>query len=210
MARNDRYTRTYLYDICLRGYADINKVYQSRPLLHLARSTPIAGRRLHRRLKALLRHHAIYYPPPASFSSPSRQAVQPVPMEVLSDDLVDRILHQACFVSNVMSTPYSASELRNTTSNTLDEMDDTELMTRLQSRYMPGADATNLRLNIPALPTETHGMGPATLIIPGGFRERAAEVLFGDEDGESETITDCILQCLLKVSCIKRRHIPSS
>jgi hypothetical protein len=176
-------------------------VYHSRPLFHLARSTPLASRRLHHRLKASLRHHARYYPPPASLSSLTRHAVQPVPLAVLTDDLVQRIIIQGCFVSSPLIPP--ASDTRRSDqpiSADVDEIDDTRLLGELQGLYAPGADASDIRISISPLSGETQGMGPSTLVVPGWIRERAAEVLFEDDGNEVEGIPELVLQCISRVS----------
>jgi actin-related protein 10 len=82
----------------------------------------------------------------------------------------------------------------------LDELDNADLMDRLRCRYAPGADATDIRISTAPLPHETQGMGPATLVVPGWVRERAAEVLFDNEEGEAESIPDLLLHCISKVS----------
>lgn len=155
----------------------------------------MAGRTLHRRLRALLHHHAKYYPPPTSFSSLSRRPIQSVPLGVLSDELIQRIIRNGCFVSNATEAP--TLEISGEDSASLDNE---SFMKCLKARYEPGADATDLRLNLTPLAGEIHGMGPSTLVVPGWVRERAAEVLFEDGDNEADNITDLILQCLLKVS----------
>lgn len=111
-------------------------------------------------------------------------------------------MQQACSVS----TPSGpAAEVERTEDQPmpadLDELDDADLMDRLRGRYAPGADATDVRISTTPLPHETQGMGPATLVVPGWIRERAAEVLFDDEEGEAVSIPELVLQCISKVSC---------
>jgi actin-related protein 10 len=185
------------------------QVYHSRPLFHLARATPLAGRRLHRRLKALLRTHARYYPAPASLSTTTRSAV-PVPRDVLSDELIQQVIRQGSFVGDPPRPDAASLELEEDRALTGDEgLEEISVMRWLKAKYEPAADATDLRLTVKPRPHDAQDMGPATLVVPGWVRERAAEVLFGDEDGEAEAIQDAVLQCLLRVRCFGKRLVGS-
>lgn len=180
-------------------------MYHSRPLLHLARSTPIAGRALHRRLRTLLHHHATYLPPPKSLSSPlDRTPIQPVPLDVLTDRLVERVLTEGCFVGPPPSpedSQLSNSPVTEDVNMEVDEINDADLAVRLKLRYASISNAKTLQFRILPRKLDPRGMGPGTLQVPGWIRERAAEILFANEIGEEEeSLPEVILNCLLKVS----------
>ena len=191
MARDNCDSRKLAYT---RNFGKLtDEVYYSRPLYHLSNSTPLAGKTLYRRLKALVKLHATYYPPPASFSNLKRQAIRPVPPGVLTDNLVERILTETCFVGGIIVSrlPTSLDEPMR------DDQDEPDReLAALAEMYAQNSTAKDLPFPIPA----KGDMGPGTLVIPGWIRERAAEVLFHDDlDSESESITETILQTLLKV-----------
>lgn len=188
------------------------QVFCSRPLFHLSRSTPLAGRALHRRLKALLRHHATYLAPPASLSNLARRPVQPIPASLLSDELIDRIITEACFVAESAPDEQTGQERPRRGDDEDDdpdvetlENDDHEIenafVTRLEARYASGTTARDWCIPVSPTPTDAKSMGPGTLIVPGWIRERAVEVLFGDQmDDEADSLPDAILRCILRVS----------
>lgn len=63
------------------------------------RSTVLAGRALSQRLRALLLNFATYVAPPAAIGS-SSPAPRPVPEELLTDQVVEMVLTQGCFVGS--------------------------------------------------------------------------------------------------------------
>lgn len=65
-------------------------------------STILAGRALSRRLRALLLNFATYTAPPPAIGS-SSPAPQRVPEELLSDQVVEMVLTQGCFVGSAMT-----------------------------------------------------------------------------------------------------------
>ena len=74
-----------------------------------------------------------------------------------------------------------------------------KLLDSLRDLHAGSSVATDLSIPVPQ-PT-ANSFGPGTLVIPGWIRERAAEVLFEcDPDDESDSIQDCVLNTLLKVS----------
>jgi len=168
------------------------EVYYSRPLFQLSRSTPLAGRALHRRLKALLRRFATYYPPPVSLSNLKRDAIRPVPERILTDEIVERVLTETCFVGDLTVAP--APGIDEPMDGHLE--DDEKAMDQLAETYAVSSTATDLSFPIPA----PGDMGPGTMVIPGWIRERAAEVLFTDDvTTESCSVTELLLQTLFKV-----------
>lgn len=178
------------------------QVFCSRPLNHLARSSPIAGRALHSRLRALVRHYGKYYPaPPASRSPapPNRTPVTPVPLGVLTDRIVERVLTEACFAApEVAAAPSSDAAVDSSDMlEPLPEIDDAELMQTLHDRYAGAAGPTkDWTLTIPS----ARGVGPCSyLVVPGWVRARAADILFGDGPAEDESVTEQVISTLLKV-----------
>jgi actin-related protein 10 len=65
-------------------------------------STALAGRALSRRLRALLLNFATYTAPPPAIGS-SSPAPQRVPEELLSDQVVEMVLTQGCFVGTAVA-----------------------------------------------------------------------------------------------------------
>jgi len=170
------------------------QVYHSRPLFHLARSTPLAGRALHERLRLLLRYHATYIAPSATATDSVRQ----IPSRTLTDRVVERVLTEGCVIASTRAKQTS----------TLDAMDidhpegaaenDEQLATELQCLYGT-SDHPDKSFRIPhsSFPGDGHG----TLTVPGWVLLRAAEILFEEEaHSECETVSSIILATLLKVS----------
>ena len=186
---------------------DSFQVYHSRPLFHLARTTKQAGRALHRRLKALISKYGIYYPPPSSLGDLRRVPLQSVPAALLNDGLVERIIVEGCFVSQTEITEESNPA---STVQVVSNVENARLE-ELRARYEPSSTATPL--SFPVASTST-GLGPGEITIPGWIRERAAEVLFEeDEEDEFDSIVDCCLQTLLEVSRLPapfRLWVPST
>jgi actin-related protein 10 len=171
------------------------QVYHSRPLFHLARSTPLAGKALHDRLKLLLRYHATYTPPTSE-----RQEGRPVPEGVLTDRAVERVLTEACVVaSSRAKQPSQAQAMEVDPPNHISDDTDEQLARELEGMYGT-SDQPSKSYRIPhsASPRDGHG----TLEVPGWILLRAAEILFEEESSsECETIPAAILSTLIKVSC---------
>ncbi|WOO78512.1 Actin-related protein 10 [Vanrija pseudolonga] len=189
-------------------------VFCSRPLNHLARSSPIAGRALHSRLRALVRHYGKYYPaPPASRSPapPNRTPVTPVPLGVLTDRVVERVLTEACFAAPEAAAGTSSAAPPGGSSDMfepLPEIDDAGLMQTLHDRYAGAAGPTkDWTLTIPS----ARGVGPCSyLVVPGWVRARAADILFGDGPAEDESVTEQVISTLLKLPVDLRAELASS
>ncbi|KAL1407462.1 hypothetical protein Q8F55_006895 [Vanrija albida] len=193
----------------------VTPIFCSRPLNHLARSSPIGGRALHARLRALLHHYAKYYPaPPPSRSPapPNRTPVTPVPLGVLTDRLVERVLTEACFAAPEAAPAAAAapSDASGTADlfEPLPEIDDTALMQTLRDRYVGAAGPTkDWTLTIPS----ARGVGPGSyLVVPGWLRARAADILFGDGPAEDESVTEQVIGTLLKLPVDLRAELASS
>jgi actin-related protein 10 len=118
-----------------------------------------------------------------------------VHLAVLTDRLVERVLSESCFVSQVAprGTPHPSSD---EPAEALNDIDDAALMSLLSDRYRSSSSAADWHLSIPA----ARGVGScATLIVPGWIRERAAEILFGDGPDEAQSLSELVLDTLLKV-----------
>lgn len=194
----------------------VTPVSHSRPLVHLARSTPVAGRALHGRLRALLRHHAVYIPP-------TDQTVRhrPVPLEVLTDRVVEQVLTTGCVVANPSADPITgATTITGSTDGNaamdidmpaepLEEIDNCALMKSISTRYAGTSARSPKAFRIPHSASPRDGQG--TLVVPGWILERATEVLFEDDPStESASLQGVILATLLKLDVDLRSTMISS
>jgi actin-related protein 10 len=84
------------------------QVFSSRPLFHQLRTTPLAGARLTSHLRALLLLFGTYLPPPTSLSAavniPTSSRSTRVPLEVLSDAVLEEIKTRCSFVGEAMDS----------------------------------------------------------------------------------------------------------
>jgi actin-related protein 10 len=89
------------------------QIYSSRPLFHQLRTTPLAGARLTSHLRALLLLFGSYLPPPTSLSAavnmPGSSRSTRVPLEVLSDAVLEEIKTRCSFVGEAMDTALDSS-----------------------------------------------------------------------------------------------------
>ncbi|WWC65654.1 uncharacterized protein I303_108275 [Kwoniella dejecticola CBS 10117] len=187
----------------------VTPVFHSRPLYNLARSTPIAGRRSHKHLRVLLQHHANYIPAPSSLSHPlDRPRTQGIPSDLLTDELVQKILTEGCFVGDP-HVPGQADELMEVdqTQEEGEAQESARIAQEWKDRYGDSSSAKDMRFSIPF---GGSGLGPATIIVPGWIRERAAEILFADDDSEEPSIPRLILDCILKLPIDLRPTLISS
>jgi actin-related protein 10 len=79
------------------------QVFSSRPLFHHLCTTPLAGARLTTHLRTLLLLHGTYIPPQATLSGPATsvpaaQRASRIPVQILTDSLLETIKTRACFV----------------------------------------------------------------------------------------------------------------
>ena len=84
------------------------QIFSSRPLFHQLRTTPLAGARLTSHLRALLLLFGTYLPPPTSLSAavnlPASSRSTRVPLEVLSDGVLEEIKTRCSFAGEAMDT----------------------------------------------------------------------------------------------------------
>lgn len=189
-----------------KALAEVRQVYNSRPLVHLARSTPSGGRALHRFLRTLLHRYAVYLPP----SSPGaeaggRQRQNPVSFDRLTDRVVEQVLTKGCVVGGLPEIDVPIDEVMDVDSS--DEMmpEDSEarLLVAMKDRY-GSSTFPDRPFRIPHSTSPRDGQG--TLVIPGLILERAAEVLFDSTlSEEAESIPQAVLSTLLKVSKASRQ-----
>lgn len=191
------------------------QVFHSRPLFPSLTTSPIAGRRLNRRLRALLLAFASYIAPPSSLTSTTPARVASLPREILTDDLVEEIKTRLCFVggealpadeAQAASGDLEIPQAR----DDLDERDEDEaIVAHLYERYSRTAPATKpVSFRVPTLrggsalsSANGHSGGRGWIQVPGWVRERAAEVLWEDEgDQDARGLADVVLECLLRVS----------
>ncbi|KAF8206244.1 fungal-specific actin related protein [Mycena galopus ATCC 62051] len=92
-------------------------IFAARPLFPLLRTTPLAGARLTSHLRALLLLFGTYLPPPTSLSAaaniPAANRSTRVPMEVLTDAVLEEIKARCCFVGEALG--FSPSDTRDAT-----------------------------------------------------------------------------------------------
>jgi actin-related protein 10 len=85
-----------------------DQIFSSRPLFHQLRTTPLAGARLTSHLRALLLLFGTYVPPPTSLSAavnmPVSSSSTRVPLEVLSDTVLEEIKTRCSFVGESLDT----------------------------------------------------------------------------------------------------------
>ncbi|WVW86693.1 hypothetical protein I302_108747 [Kwoniella bestiolae CBS 10118] len=188
----------------------ITPVYHSRPLYMLSRSTPLAGRKLHRHLRTLLHHHAIYIPPPSSLGNiHDRPRTKGLPMDVLSDEFIERVLTESCFVGNIHlnSVVEEEDQRMDIDEPSTEESESSRIAQEWEKRYADSSTAKDLSFRIPS----RSGFGPTTIMVPGWIRERVAELLFTDEEGsEDQSILKMILDCLSKLPIDLRPPLISS
>ncbi|ODN78533.1 hypothetical protein, variant [Cryptococcus amylolentus CBS 6039] len=182
----------------------ITPVYNSRPLFSLSRSTPLAGRTLHTRVRSLLHLYGSYIAPLKSLGDLSRDRSEGVPLALLDDAFVEKFVTEGLFVGGVFVEPEDNDDAEMEDPGDMDEaksgkLEDLHLVRSLKSRYQPSSSAKDMTFSVRP-PTGVTTMGYGTIMVPGWVRERAAEVLFeDDESDEAEALPHAILSSILKV-----------
>jgi actin-related protein 10 len=174
------------------------QVYHSRPLFNVLHTTPRAGSRLHARLVPLLEKFGRFLPPGALApnSSPSPAVAAPIPREHLTYSFVEDLKTRILFVSTPIAAQGQPMDLdlpeETSEPNTpYDESKDVRWLTQIQTTYSAELTATDLSVRLPD--------GKGTVIVPGWVRERAAELFFEPGDEDEASLTETILELLLKV-----------
>lgn len=203
------------------------QIYASRPLFPLLRTTPLAGARLTQHIRELLLAFGTYCPPPPLLGAAVPPVPTRAPAEILTPTLLEEIKARCCFVSYLIPTgsdreddsmaidvPTSSdSEMSASDAETESEVASVGQgasstnpafaeAERARTTYSQHSDATDLVLRV--VPPGTPSLAPGTttrgtLTIPGWIRERAAEVLFEGGDVDEKSVSEVILDTLLKV-----------
>lgn len=176
-------------------------------------STPTASSRLNKRLKSLLLHFGSYIPAATSLTSSVVPQITKIPKEVLSEEFLEEIKTRVCFVgekiipSDDIEDLFPDTEAMDISSDSLiqeeyQEAEDLLLMNRMERNYSRSSTATTLSFKVPSLSLGPviSGVGRGWIEIPGWIRERAAEVLFEEGDEDELSLTEVILESLLRVS----------
>ena len=91
----------------------ILQIVSSRPMYPLLRTTPVAGIRFTEHLKQLILHIGLYKPPLATLGGsanlPSATQVTRVPEEILTDEPVEEIKTECCFIGEPVEIPLPAA-----------------------------------------------------------------------------------------------------
>lgn len=185
------------------------QIYSSRPLFPLLLSTPLAGSRVTSRLRSLLLQFGYYVPPPQSLNTIAAPTLAKIPKDLLTEELLEEIKTRVCFVSNpVEESDSSLDDLLSEEEDEpmdedaeYDEASDLLLLRRMEKRYARETTAKTLSFKVPALssPGPASGVGKGWIQIPGWVRERAAEVLFEPGNEDELSVTELILEGLLRV-----------
>ncbi|BEJ15991.1 hypothetical protein CspHIS471_0505960 [Cutaneotrichosporon sp. HIS471] len=185
----------------------VTPVFCSRPLYNLARSSPVAGRTLYMRLRALLRRFGRYLPPTRGGTPPQSS---PPALGLLTDQLVERVLTEACFAEQ------SAPAARTPEPMDIDsyepmlpvpDMENEELLDALAARYGGSSQADDWTVSIPS----ARGTGACgRLVVPGWLRQRVVDALFGDGPDEEDSVPELILHTLERLPVDLRPDMISS
>ncbi|KAK4057908.1 hypothetical protein OIO90_001127 [Microbotryomycetes sp. JL221] len=191
-------------------------VFAGRPMFTNMSTTPRAGKRLKRRLKALLLMFGSYARPPSSLLSTARPTVSRIPRDVLTTELLDQIITRMCFVGDQPRTSLETDhddEPMQIDAAELDDLDENAgLLKQIEKQFAPLSAATSVSFAVPNLdrsPTSS-GVGRGWIQIPGWIRERAAEILFEDGDEDERSLIETILDCVDKLPIDLRRPMASN
>ena len=114
-------------------------------------------------------------------------------MAILTDRLIERIITEACFAGVPISEPYVPVAMSGDQDGVSAAARNKVECEALQARYEAHCDATDVQFEL----RTPEGVG--RLSVPGWMRERAVEVLFGDDGSEAVPLQDVILQVVSKV-----------
>lgn len=80
----------------------------------------------------------------------------------------------------------------------------------ISTMYSRSSSASDILMRVDPPPAQNAGTGQGTLRIPGWVRERAAEVLFDGGDVDEGSVTEVLLDALLRVPVDLRRALAGS
>lgn len=145
-----------------------------------------------------------YVKPPSSLNSTSPPTIAGIPPETLTDDFLEEIKTRMCLVTERpselgVSLPSEPPE-KGMSSDIAGE--DNALLISMEERFAPKAMIPTISMRVPSLrrPPVSSGVGRGWIAVPGWIRERAADLLFEDGDEDEQSLTELVLDVLLKVS----------
>ncbi|CAO3573121.1 unnamed protein product [Mortierella alpina] len=157
-------------------------IYAFRPMTPFIRTTPRAGKFLSAHLKQLLREKC-----------PISLAENPTDLRTIPEGMLT-----SAFLENIKTRLLFASPLIITARDNIKEEE-------MNNNYRDVSTSSEVLVDVWLEEEQARGI----LAIPGWIRERASECLFnGDEDAES--LTDTILESILKAPSDLRRPLISS
>ncbi|KAG9324585.1 hypothetical protein KVV02_005118 [Mortierella alpina] len=157
-------------------------IYAFRPMTPFIRTTPRAGKFLSTHLKQLLREKC-----------PISLAENPTDLRTIPEGMLT-----SAFLENIKTRLLFASPLIITARDNIKEEE-------MNNNYRDVSTSSEVLVDVWLEEEQARGI----LAIPGWIRERASECLFnGDEDAES--LTDTILESILKAPSDLRRPLISS
>lgn len=166
-------------------------------------------------MKALLLHFGSFIPPATSLTSSVTPTVTKIPKEVLTEEFLEEIKTRVCFVGERLDPSLGEEEVEeaeaeaipmdtgsdNFTGEEYEESNDLIQMNRLEKLYSKNSTTTTISFKVLSLSLGPviSGVGRGWIEIPGWIRERAAEVLFEEGDEDELSLTEVILETLLRV-----------
>lgn len=162
----------------------MSQIYAARPLIPFTTASPLAGRAMTTRLRKLLVDHGRFIAP-----SSLHRSIAPrtnIPQNMLTADVIEEIKTRICIVSPV---PVSGDS----STNPIELWQDFSAATDLY------------------YPMSTTNQGKTWLFVPGWVRERAAEVLFeNDNEDDQKSVVEAILVALYKAQPDIRKPLISN
>ncbi|KAG2171537.1 hypothetical protein INT43_008263, partial [Umbelopsis isabellina] len=159
-------------------------IYAARPLIPFTTASPLAGRAMNSRLRKLLIDHGRFIAP-----SSLHRSIAPrtnIPQTMLTADVIEDIKTRICIVSPV---PVSGDS----STNPIELWQDFSAATDMY------------------YPMSTTSEGKSWLFVPGWVRERAAEVLFeNDNEEDQKSVVEAILVALHKAQPDIRKPLISN
>jgi actin-related protein 10 len=158
-----------------------------------------------------------------SLGNNSRARRKDIPQEILDEDFLDEIKAKALLVMNAPPKQAQVETLSTADrfetqgySDDTDEDHNVEWMKSLEARYRAECEVKDMVIAVPPKrratmtpPSQpsTLGAGPkhhlqdrrGSIVIPGWIRAYAIEVLFEQGDNDSPSLTEVILDCLLRL-----------